>query len=65
MMVFSTGIRPRLELAPAFQRLELHRMGGDVGNIEIGQQIFGGLGVVIGGAADQREAGERQQRIDP
>ena len=39
--------------APLVQGLELHRVGGYVGNIELGQYFFGGMGVVVGGAADQ------------
>ena len=36
-------------------------MGGDVGNVEARQHFLGGLGVVVGRAADKREAGQRDQ----
>ena len=49
---------------PLFQGLKLQRLGGEVGHIEPGQHRLGGGGVVVGGAADQREAGERDQRVD-
>ena len=39
-------------------------MSGEIRHIELRQHLFGGLGVVVGGAADQREAGERHQRVD-
>ncbi len=39
-------------------------MGGDVGHVELDQRRLGGSRVVVGGAADQREAGERDHRVD-
>ena len=38
-------------------------MGGEVGHVEFAQQLLGRRGVVIGGPADQREAGERDHRV--
>ncbi len=43
---------------PLLERLELQRMGGEVGHIQAGQHRFGGAGIVVGGAADQGEAGQ-------
>ena len=51
-------------LRPPFQGLELQRLGGDVGNVELRQHRFSGAGVVIGRAADQGEPGEGHHRID-
>ncbi len=48
---------------PLLQRLELDRVGGDIGHVQHGEQRLGGVRVVVGGAADQREAGERDHRI--
>ena len=45
-------------------RLELQRVGGNVGHIEFAQGHFGGAGVVVGRAADQRKTGERDQGLD-
>ena len=49
---------------PFFQRLELDRLGCDVRHIQGGQHLFGRARVIVGRAADQREAAERDQRID-
>ena len=46
----------RAGCAPGFERLELQRLGGDVGHVQPRQHVFGRPGVVIGRAADQREA---------
>ncbi len=58
------GQQPAARGAPFLQRLELQRMGGDVGHVELDQRRLGGSRVVVGGAADQREAGERDHRVD-
>ena len=50
--------------APCLERLELGGVGGDVGHVEPGENLLGRLRVVVGRAADQREAGERHQRVD-
>ena len=44
--------------APLVQGLELHGVGCDIGHIQLGQNGFGGVGIVVGRATDQREAGE-------
>ena len=38
-------------------------MGGDIGNVELGEDVLGRLSIVVGRAADQREAGEGNERI--
>ena len=43
---------------PLLQGLELHRQGGEIGHVQGGQGLLGGLVVVVGRAADQGEAGE-------
>ena len=50
--------------APLLERLEFDGMRGEIGNIELGQNVFGRLRIVVGGTADQREAGQRDHRID-
>ena len=40
-------------------------MGGEVGHVERRQHLRRALGVIVGGAADQREAGQREKRVDP
>ena len=49
--------------APLIQRLELDRMGGDVRHIELAQNFFGSVCVVVGRAADQRETSERNDGV--
>ena len=48
---------------PLVQGLELHRVCCDVGHIQFGQYFFGGMGVVVGGAAHQRKAGQGHHRV--
>ena len=43
---------------PLAKRLELERLGGDVGHVEPREHLDCGGAVVIGGAADEREAGQ-------
>ena len=64
IIVASTGVSPRAIVLPLLQRLEFDRMRRDIGHIERRQQFLGGAGIVVGGAADQREAGQRNHRID-
>ena len=64
IMVASTGIRPRASRLPLLQRLEFDRVRRDVGHVERRQHLFGGAGIVVGRAADQREAGQRDHRVD-
>ena len=64
MIVVSTGNRPRSDALPLLERLELDGMGGEIRDVEFGEDFVGRLGVVVGGAADQREAGQRNQRVD-
>ncbi len=49
---------------PLLQRLEFQRLRGDVGHVEIGERGLGGARVVVGGAADQGETGEGDDRVD-
>ena len=49
---------------PLLQRLELQSVSGEVGHVEGGEQRLRPGGVVVGGAADEGETGERDQRID-
>ena len=50
--------------APLVDGLELHRVRGQVGHVQAGQDFLGGLRVVVGRAAHQREAGEGQHGVD-
>ena len=50
--------------APVVQRLELHRRDRQVGHVQPRQDVFGGVGVVVGRATDEREAGQRDQCVD-
>ena len=54
-----------LGTTPVHQILELDRVSGDVGDIQLRQDLGGGLGVVVGGAAHQREPGQRDHGVDP
>jgi hypothetical protein len=47
-----------------FQGLEFYRGGGDVGDIDGGEDFLGGLGIVVGGASDKGESGEGDDRVD-
>ena len=49
---------------PLAERLELQRMRGDVGHVQDGQGRNSCRAVVVGGATDQAEAGQRHHRID-
>ena len=49
--------------APLVQGLKLDRMRGDVRHIEFAQNFFGSVCIVVGGAADQRETGERNDSV--
>ncbi len=49
---------------PTARALELQRVGGDVGHVERGERLLGGGAVVVGRAADEAEAGQRQERVD-
>jgi hypothetical protein len=56
--------QPAVAGLPLLQGLELDRLGRDVGHVEPREQRLGSARVVVGGSADQREAGERQHGID-
>jgi hypothetical protein len=45
-------------------RLEFKRLGGDVGKVEPGQGRDRAVGVIVGGTADQAEAGQADDGID-
>ena len=64
IIVASTGSRPRAIGLPLLERLELDRVRGEVRHVERSQHLFGGLRVVVGRAADQREAGQRDDGVD-
>ena len=57
-------VKPTPRAFPFFQRLELHGLGGEIGHVQLGQSLLGTLGVVVGRAAHEREAAERNHRID-
>ena len=57
-------LQAAIRALPLGQRLELERVRGDVGHVEARQHVLGRLGVVVGGTTDQREAGERDDRVD-
>ena len=64
IIVDSSGSSP-CRLAPhGLQRLEFDRVRRDIWHVELREHRLGGCGVVIGGAADQAEAGQRHHRID-
>ena len=50
---------------PLAEGLELERVRGDVGHVERGKRVDGGAAVVVGGAADEAEAGEGDEGVDP
>ncbi len=56
--------QPAIRRAPLLQRLEFDGMRRQIRYVEPGQNILGRLGVIIGRAADQREAGQRYHRVD-
>ncbi len=62
--VVSIGVSPLRRRLPAFLRLEFGHESRKIGHIELFERGGRGLGVAIGGAADQREAGERAERVD-
>ena len=49
---------------PLLQRLEFQGVGGEIRHVEFAEQRLRPGGVVVGGAADEGEAGERDQRVD-
>ncbi len=53
-----------IALLPLLDRLEFERLGGEIRNVEPGQQTFRRRRVVVGGPAHQGEAGERDQGVD-
>ena len=53
-----------LRFFPLFQCLEFHRVGHQVRYVEPRQHLARGLGIVVRGAADEREAGQRHHGID-
>ena len=63
IMVVSTGSSPRSE-PPIARASGTRRVGGEIGHVEPRQHLLGGARVVVGGAADEREAGERDDGVD-
>ena len=51
-------------LGPGFERLELDRVRGNIGQVEPGQRFHRRLRVIVGRPADQREARQVDDRID-
>ena len=49
---------------PMLNGLKFKRVGGEIRTIELRQNLFGRFRIAVGGAADEREAGQRNQRID-
>jgi hypothetical protein len=41
------------------ERLEFDGMRRQIGYVELGENVFGRPGVVVGGTTDQRETGQR------
>jgi hypothetical protein len=64
MIVLRPAAGRALGGSPLLERLEFDRMGGEVGHVERASMSSAAFGVVVGGAADQREAGQRHHRID-
>lgn len=56
--------QPALGSAPLLQRSQLGRMGRDIRHVELRQHLLRRMGVVIGRAADEGEAGQRHHRVD-
>ena len=56
--------QPSIGTAPLIERLELDRVGRHVRHIEPRQHVLGGLRVVVGRPADEREAGQGHHGID-
>ncbi len=56
--------QPAIGGFPLLDGLEFHRMRDQVGHVEFREHLFGRARVVVGRAADQREAGERHQGLD-
>ena len=52
-----------IRAAPLVQGLEFHRVRCDIGYVEFRQCLLRGFGVVVSRATDQREAGERDNRV--
>ena len=50
---------------PLVHGLELDRVRRDVGHVQLRQQVLRGAAVVVGGAADQAEPGQRHHGIAP
>ncbi len=48
---------------PGRERLEFHRVRGDVGHVQRRQHRLGGVAIVVGGATDKREPGQRDDGI--
>ena len=57
-------VQAALGVFPLLQRLEFDGLGGEIGHIEARQHVLGGARIIVGGAAHQREARQRDQRVD-
>ena len=64
MMVASTGSSPRSERRHCSSVWNSTGCAATIGHVELRQNVFGRLGVVVGGPADQGEPGQRNHRID-
>ena len=58
------GQQAPVRILPLLHGLELDGMGGDIGNVEPGEDFLRRLGVVIGGAAHQGETHQRHHGVD-
>ena len=49
---------------PFLDRLKFERLRGDIRHVELAQHFRGAVRIVVGRAADERESGQRHQRVD-
>ncbi len=56
--------QPRVRSAPFLHRLEFDRLALDARHVELSQHGFGRRGIIVGWAADQREAREAHEGVD-
>ena len=56
--------QPPIRRAPLLQGLELDRVGRQIGDVEGRKDVLGRFRIIVGRTADQREAGQRDHRVD-
>ena len=64
IIVASSGRRPCRLSRHSSMDLELDGMGGEIGHVETRKRFDRRFGIVVGRAADQREPGKVDDRID-